>query len=668
MRSGTDVRSVHGRPTTEVAGRTELGVNELARDVRLEPEDLFALRYIRGGCWSPDGRCVAYGVSRTDDSEHFELWIAELASGAKHRLPYGGKATAPAWSPDGNRIAFIGDGRVRVADFPALTLSEALTPSEYWVDGRVSWSPDSRTIAVSLSQRRAVAGPRRLVEGVFRVDGLGFLDRMTQRIHAISLADRSMRPLTDEQEYCSQPQWSSCGKRILFLARRTVVPFAAGSQRLRVMNVDSGEATEPLTGNWYIEAARWIPGTQRIVVAGARDSTLTIPALSLWVVDANDGDAQLRTPDVLAHVGFRLNHDMPPRELSAHYGIVVADANSAFVTMQNRGNAEIWRVALAGDVAIQPVIDGDRACIVLDANPNTHALLYAATDLHRPFELMMASLEGRDETPLTGLNDAVLARWPELVVEPFSFQSEDGLTIDAWFLSGASRKRPMPTVLFIHAGPFMATGNAFRYDFHHLASHGFGIVFANFRGSIGYGEEFTRAISGDWGGRGYPDHIGAVDAAIARGYADPKRLGVWGPSHGGFATCWVIGHTQRFRAAVAESASTNFETLYYLTDVPETYSRELGGRPHEIPEIYRARSPLTYAHRCVTPTLLVHGENDLRCPISEAEQFYRALQDAGCATELVRIPECSHIGDSIGPLSARRAQNEALVSWFNRYL
>lgn len=505
------------------------------------------------------------------------------------------------------------------------------------------------------------------MDSVFRVDGLGFLDRMTQRIYAILVADGSMRSLTGEQEYCAQPEWSSCGKRILFLARRTVVPFAAGSQRLRVMDLDSGSVREPLEGNWYIEAARWIPGTHRIVVAGAKDSTLTIPALSLWAVDANDGSTELRTPNVLAHVGFRLNHDMPARELSSHY-FAVADAKSAFVTMQNRGNVEIWHVALEGDIVLQPVIEGERACIALDANPKSNALLYAATDLRQPFELMMSSLDGRDQVHLTQLNDAVFARWPAITVEPFSFESEDGLIIDAWFLSSASRKGPMPTVLFIHAGPFMATGNAFRYDFHHLASHGFGVLFANFRGSIGYGEEFTRAISGDWGGRGYPDHIGAVDAAIARGYADPKRLGVWGPSHGGFATCWIVGHTQRFRAAVAEAASTNFETLYYLTDVPETYCRELGGRPHEIPEIYRARSPLTYAHRCVTPTQLVHGENDLRCPISEAEQFYRALKDAGCPTELVRIPECSHIGDSTGPLSARRAQNEALVSWFNRYL
>jgi dipeptidyl aminopeptidase/acylaminoacyl peptidase len=289
--------------------------------------------------------------------------------------------------------------------------------------------------------------------------------------------------------------------------------------------------------------------------------------------------------------------------------------------------------------------------------------------LNTPPELCTATLNGGAEVQLTKLNEAVLAHWPKFITEPFSFQSTDGTRIEAWFMaSQTSQRRPLPTVLFIHGGPYIATGYAFRYDFLLLASHGIGVLFANFRGSAGYGEAFARAIMGNWGECGYPDHLSATEAAIARGLADRERLGVWGPSHGGFATCWIVGHTDRFKAAVAEAAVTNFETVYYLTDAPEGFRRELGGLPHETPDAYRARSPLTYAHRCTTPTLLIHGEQDLRCPISEAEQFYRALKDSGCIVELVRIPACSHMGDSLGPLSARRAQNEALLSWFQRHL
>ena len=173
---------------------------------------------------------------------------------------------------------------------------------------------------------------------------------------------------------------------------------------------------------------------------------------------------------------------------------------------------------------------------------------------------------------------------------------------------------------------------------------------------------------GDWGGKGFPDHMAVIDAAIAAGLADPEHLGVWGASHGGLATSWIVGHTNRFRAAVAEAAATNFSSLYYLSDLGAVLAVDLGGLPHELPDIYRSRSPLTFAHRCTTPTLMLHGEEDYRFPIAEAEQFFQVLLDVGCTTELVRITGCSHMGDAHGPLSARVGQNEALVDWFERYL
>lgn len=190
---------------------------------RLGPDDLFALQYIRGGCLSPDGRWVAYAVSRTEQSEHFQIWVAEIATGKRQPLPHPGNATAPAWCPDGSRIAFVADGRLRVAEFPSLSVSDPLTPAEHSVEGAIAWSPDSRRIAVSLSRRRVVEGPRRLVARVFRVDGMGFLDDWTQQIHEIVLQDGSSRCLTAADDYCSQPEWSPCGRKLLFLSRREVV-------------------------------------------------------------------------------------------------------------------------------------------------------------------------------------------------------------------------------------------------------------------------------------------------------------------------------------------------------------------------------------------------------------------------------------------------------------
>jgi dipeptidyl aminopeptidase/acylaminoacyl peptidase len=636
----------------------------------LRPENLFELEFLRDARRSPDGRHIAYSVSRTDEAEHFDIYVADAQGQNRQRLPYSGNATAPRWSADGRSIAFVGDGQLRVAAGSSWVLSAPVLPPHLIVQGAPSWSPDGTRIAVCVLDRRVTESPRHIARNHFRVDGYGYLDAFDQYICEATLSNGAMRRLSPAARAASQPQWSPCGRRVLFMANEGPVPLAARSPRLFTVDVDTAAVHETLGARWCMGAAVWLPGGKRIAVTAARDSTLTIPNYSLWVVDYTGGDAQLRTPDLPGTLGFRTHHDMPAWDLTQGNVITVLDEHTAFVSAQRRGSVEVLRVALDGRIAVEPVLCGPRSCIVLDAcsTAEHESLLYAVTDFNTPLELYTADLNGRHEQRLSHLNDEVLARWPQLRTEPFTVESAGDLTLDSWFLSAAERALPLPTILFIHGGPFGAVGYAFNFDFYLLASHGFGIVFANFRGSAGYGDDFTRAIMGDWGGLAYPDHIGAIEGAVARGFADPERLGVWGGSYGGFATCWIVGHTQRFKAAMAQAACTDFTTLYHHTDLPDVFRFDLGGSPHEIPEIYRARSPLTYAHRCRTPTLLVHGEDDLRCPIGESEQFHRVLHDVGCTAELVRIPGCTHLGDSLGPLAARRTQNEVLLEWFQRYL
>jgi dipeptidyl aminopeptidase/acylaminoacyl peptidase len=643
--------------------------DETRRASCLLPDDLFALKYIRDARISPDGRFVAYAVSSTvEEIEHFEVFIAQVDGQSIRRLPFSGRAMSPRWSPDGRSLAFVGDGRLYLTALPTLRVHEPLTPAEFAVQGAPSWSPDGTRIAVSLMRDQVVKGRRVIARRIFRAEGIGFTDGITQTICVIDYANKSLRWMTGTPEgMSSQPEWSPCGRFILFFATSAGVPLSSYSPRLMTVTVQDGAVTPVLDDRWFVTAARWLPCGKRIAVSAARDSALTIPNASLWVVDLQ-GNAELRTPRLAGNIGGMIHHDMPAWDLMCGNPIAVCDQQWAYVTVLTRGALEIWRVALSGEIEAKPVLRGERSCVALDVNSTADIFLYAVTTLHSPTELWRAAIDGRNEKRLTALNDDVLSRWPSVNVEQFVFSDADGLEIDAWFMSPASGRRPFPTVLFIHGGPFAATGHAFRYDFNLLASNGFGVLFSNFRGSSGYGDSFTAAIMGKWGERGFPHHIGAVDAAITRGLADRERLGVWGASHGGFATCWIVGHTSRFKAAVAEAAVTNFVTVYYLTDGPDVFARDLGGRPHEIPDVYRACSPMTYAHRCTTPTMLLHGENDLRCPISEAEQFYRVLHDVGCATELVRVPDCNHLGDSCGSLQARRTQNEALLGWFQRYL
>jgi dipeptidyl aminopeptidase/acylaminoacyl peptidase len=638
----------------------------------LRPGDLFALRYVHEARLSPAGDRVAYVTSRTpsvEAEEVLEITIERSDSGMPVEVDFAGHARFPRWSPDGSRLAFTGmqagSSRLYVADAQGCNV-RALTAEGVTVQGPPSWSADGAALVCSAMTRPTPRPFRRITRRVFRAEGLGDIEGLRLDIHLIDVVRGTSRALDIGGRVALQSSFSPCGRWILFLGSSSSVGYPPLDLRPFILDLQDGTVRQVLDGNWYITRAAWSPCGERIVFAGDRDSHLTLPVSGLWVVGRDGSNPQCRTTGLTGNVGLLVHHDMPTWGTSQENAFCVADADTAYTTVMQRGCAHIYRIALSGAIRCEPVVSGDRTCLIMDASPR--GLLYCVTDLHSPWELYRADLHGRDECAVTCLNAHVLRDWPRFKVEHLAFESEDGTALEGWHFARADRDSPQPTVLFIHGGPELATGHAFRFDFVLLAANGYSVMLANFRGSSGYGKAFRAALHGDWGSRGFPDHMAAADACVQRGLADTSRLGVWGPSHGGFATAWIVGHTRRFRAAVAESSVTNLATLYSLTDAPDLFIQELGGRPDEIPDSYRARSPLTYAARCRTPTLMLHGEDDLRCSIVEAEQFYRALHDAGCMTELVSIPRMTHMGDSVGPLTARLAQNEALLDWFERFL
>ncbi len=643
--------------------------------VGLDPADLFDLRFVRDARLSPDGRQAVYAVSSTDRAELTEtcvLRIIDLVTGDTRLLTgEDGHVSCPRWSPDGSLIAYV----EKAEDASSLMVVPAAggPPRRLGSPGRVvagapSWSPDGRRLAVAAGTPAAAdRHVIRVTRRVFRAEGVGLLDTRPLGIDIVDVDGGGARTLVEEPEvfHCTEPRWSPRGDRVLFLASFDPGSAMSYFPQLRTVDVSSG-AVRDVLGAWGgCRAAEWLPDGHRIAFLGAVAGDRSIPNMDLWVV-GDDGVPGLRSTDNPGLVGCRAIQDMPIWDLILSGGLVVVSGDHAYVTVQSGGEAGIWKVSLDGPPDQRQLVGGERTCIVLDGRPDTGPL-FVATDMLHPTELHLAPESG-EERRLTSLNDKVLDGWPPLRSEHLRFSAHDGLALEGWFLTREDSAGPQPTVLNLHQGPYTSVGHAFRFDLHLLASNGFSVMFANFRGSTGYGQEFMDAIGDDWGNAGFPDHLTTIDTAIERGLADPDRLGVWGASHGGFATSWVVGHTGRFAAAVAEAAITDFTSAYYTCDIPDVYIRQFGGRPHEVPDLYRARSPLTFASNCTTPILMLHCEGDVRCPLNQAEAFHRAVLDAGGVSEIAVIRGGNHLADAMGVPSVRLAQNEALLDWFVRHL
>jgi dipeptidyl aminopeptidase/acylaminoacyl peptidase len=235
-------------------------------------------------------------------------------------------------------------------------------------------------------------------------------------------------------------------------------------------------------------------------------------------------------------------------------------------------------------------------------------------------------------------------------------------------LPGRGRgKRPL--ILEIHGGPHALYGNAFFHEFQTLAAQGYHVLYTNPRGSRGYGEQFCSEIAGGWGNLDYQDLMAAVDLIVQRPDVDAERLGVAGGSYGGYMTNWIVGHTNRFKAAITMRCLSNFLSFYGTSDIgPWFGERELAGSPRDQLARYWELSPLAHVEKVQTPILILHGEQDLRCPLEQAEQWFVSLRRLGKTAEFVRFPEESHDLSRSGRPDRRLLRMERIVEWFGRYL
>lgn len=642
----------------------------------VEPADLFRLRFVTAGVLSPDGTHAAYVVSRVDageEKEYSAIWLLTLATGETRQLTSGTATdSGPCWSPDGQQLAFV-SSRQEKAQIYIIPIdggeARQLTHLKQGVGGKPVWSPDGQHIAftaVPAEEPRPADKPYRVNRYVYRFNELEYLDDVVQDIYVLPVGGGEARRVTHDRWMNGTPQWSPDGKSLLYLASMEPdAPRAFKPHACIVSLVDN--SIRDLTGAWGdAYAVSWLPDGENLVLIGQPNGLPIGSKSDVWVLPASGGQPENRSAGLKFGVNGGLEPDMPMFSYLTTVP-VSPDGQTAYVAVQIGGTEQIYAVALSGAEQVTPLLTGDRSCMLQDVSAGH--ILYIVSTMHVPTDLYVADLDGGGERRLTAINDELLAQLELPAVEHLLFPGVDGVEVEGWMLTPRRGYAPYPTVLLIHGGPHGAWGHVFHFDCLMLCGAGYAVLRVNHRASTGYGDEFSTAIKGDWGNLDYKDLMAGVDYVVEKGLADPDRLGVTGLSGGGNLSCWTVGQTDRFKAAVPQNPVTNFVSFYGVSDIGVWFSVEqLGGHPHEIPEVYAKCSPITYAHRCKTPTLLIQSEHDWRCPPEQSEQFYTVLKANGCVAEMLRLPNAAHAAAIAGAPVNRRAHNEALLGWMDRYV
>ena len=624
---------------------------------------------------SPDGTRVAYVLSRADrenDRSSSQVWLSGVDGSSPRQLTFTGERNRePRWSPDGRWLAFVSD---RVQGHTAIMVLSADGPGEpreltrhRQSIGHLAWSPDGRFIAYTTAfdpenadEQPAPPGRAPKVRVTRRLDykqdNRGWLNDVRSQVFVIDVASGERRRLTDERDDLWYPQWSPDGKT---LAARVTTDNGIYA-RLALIDVDTGRTRRIGFERGTVGVWAWSPSGDRIVFDGDTEPSAGVDFFLYDV--ARDRITRLTTDLSCApDAGF-------PGLLGPSQPVWLDDSEVLFHAVRagesgmyrfNVRTSELTLEHATGSVSIGFSVDDARRF---------------ATQVHSSFdstgEIAVYDRSSAQRSVITQNNSELLAQASPAQWEHFQVE-RDGTSIDAWLLKPADfdASRKYPVILDVHGGPHGFYGYAFNNMQQMLASHGFVVVFSNPRGSGSYGREFAQMVRCDWGGEDYLDLMAVLDAALERPYTDPNRTGIWGYSYGGYMTAWTIGHTQRFKAAVCGAPCFDLESMYGTSDISHAWGAyEWGGTPHEASEAFAAQSPSTFAHRATTPTLIVQGEADDRCPIGQGEQMFVALKQAGCEVEFARYPGGAHAMLRVGPPSHRADFLQRLLGWFTDHL
>jgi dipeptidyl aminopeptidase/acylaminoacyl peptidase len=649
----------------------------------LYTDTFFEMESIGSPAISPEGTQIVFSrtwIDKMNDRSHSNLWIVDAGGERLRELTHGNwRDSSPTWSPDGKRLAFLSnrDGTTQIHIlWPDTQEVAQLTHLETAPRG-IRWSPDGTQLAFSqfIQDTSPIlkidmptkpkgaqwAEPAVLVDRIsWRNDGRGFIPRGCEHIFVIDskLGGTPQQitsglnlhyPMQQSPRHPVQAEWSANGRTIFFSAvRKPDIDYMNGDSEVYAVDLETLNI-KTLTDRYGPDRnALASPDGKWLVYMGFDEKRKSHTFLDLYLMDTQGGQKRLLAGGLL-NTPSNVTWDR--------------SSSGVYFLMPEKGTCNLYHVDLKG-----------QSRMVTKGNHYLSGFSYAKTgqaatrvsDYHTPGVLATFDLKNPDGfNKLVDVNSDVLATTKLGQVEELWFKSPDDLDLQGWLIKpvGFNPGKKYPLILWIHGGPQAMYSVGFNWSFQNFASRGYAVFYMNPRGSTGYGQDFVDGIQYAYPDKDYDDLMAGVDTVIAKGFVDTDNLFVCGSSGGGCLTAWIVGHTDRFQAAVSMAPVINWYSFVGTTDGYH-FHRGFRKYPWEDPLSYAVRSPLHYVGNVTTPTMVMTGENDLRCPIGQSEEYYRALKINKVDTVLVRMPDEYH---GFRRPSHRLMRQLYLQAWFKKH-
>lgn len=645
----------------------------------MTPQDLANIKFISDPQIAPDGQRVAFVVttlSVEQDAYLSQIWIVDTSGGTPRRFTTGPlRDTSPRWSLDGKHLAFLSERapqqKAQLYVMPA-DGGEALRLTDLPQGvSQPTWAPDSSRLACVARVggwqepedpvARQKSKPARVITTLkYKYNGDGFVYDRRPHIFVVPAAGGPVHQVTDGDYVDADPAWSPDSQSIAFVSARHAERDDDHAADIWLVAATGGEPQRLTDTAGPVSLPMFAPDGQRLAFFGHRYRYDAGRNMRLWTVPVTGGTPTCLTIDL-------------DRTCTPFFSAIGPQwsADGAWLTfaVEDQGTVPVYRVWSNGGKPPEAIGSGARQVTGL-SQTLTHLAL-TITDPVAPAEVFVCRLDGTQERQLTDLNRDWKATVALAAPQHWPYERA-GFRLDCWVIPpyGYTPGQRYPALLVIHGGPHTQYGLNFFDEFQVYAGAGYGVIYTNPRGSQGYGEAFTRAVHGDWGGGDYADVMAGLEEALHRcPWIDQDRLGILGGSYGGFLTSWAVAHTQRFRAACSERAVNNLHTLFGTSDIGAAFlEAQSGVLPWENPQWYIEHSPLTYAKHITTPLLILHAENDLRCLIEQAEQLFTVLKRLRKDVMFVRFPDENHEMSRTGTPYHRLERFRYLLEWFAQYV